>query len=65
MMDFPDIRSLLVKEVSDYADKEKDDEYHRYDGEIAALYVFFFIKEYVKSDLMPRYCVRGSLRAEV
>ncbi|HEY5003087.1 MAG TPA: hypothetical protein VII61_08050, partial [Ktedonobacteraceae bacterium] len=50
---------LLVKGVSDYADREKDDEYHNYAAEIAALYVFAFIKEYVTSDLMPK---RGKTR---
>jgi nucleoside phosphorylase len=59
MVDFPGIHSLLVKGVSDYADREKDDEYHNYAAEIAALYVFAFIKEYVTSDLMPK---RGKTR---
>lgn len=53
MVDFPGIHSLLVKGVADYADKEKDDEYHTYAAEISALFVFFFIKEYVTSELMP------------
>jgi nucleoside phosphorylase len=60
MVDFPGIRSLLVKGVADYADKEKDDEYHVYAAEVSALYVFSFIKEYVTSDLMPGRGKRSS-----
>jgi nucleoside phosphorylase len=55
MVDFPGIRSLLVKGVADFADKEKDDEYHIYAAEIAALYVFSFVRDYVTSDLIPRH----------
>ena len=52
--DFPAIRSLLVKGVSDYADLDKDDSYHKYAAEVSSMYILCFIKEYVTVDRMPR-----------
>ncbi len=52
--DFPDILALLVKGVSDYADSNKDDSYHRYASAISAMYMLAFIQEYVTSERIPR-----------
>jgi nucleoside phosphorylase len=51
--EFPHIRSLLVKCVCDYADSDKDDSYHDYASAVSAIYVLFFIKDYVTHSLMP------------
>jgi nucleoside phosphorylase len=58
--EFPGVRSLLVKGVSDYADAEKDDSYHKYAATVAATYVLGFIKEYVTLERMPRISVISS-----
>ncbi|MDQ2902563.1 MAG: TIR domain-containing protein [Ktedonobacteraceae bacterium] len=47
---FPGIRSLLVKGVSDYADGDKNDNYHQYASELSALYMLSFIKAYIRTD---------------
>jgi nucleoside phosphorylase len=52
--EFPEIRSLLVKGVCDYADGDKDDSYHEYAAAVSATYLAHFIKEYVNAELMPR-----------
>lgn len=52
-MEFPGIRSLLVKGVSDYADLEKDDSYHAYAAAVSSAYLLCFIKGYVNSERMP------------
>ncbi len=52
--EFPGIHSLLVKGVSDYADTEKDDSYHRYAAAVSSLYALSFIKEHVTLARMPR-----------
>jgi|SRR5438552_4211099 len=57
---FPGIRSLLVKGVSDYADGDKNDIYQIYASELSALYMLSFIKEYLRSDLMPGFHPGGS-----
>lgn len=51
--EFADIRSLVVKGVSDYADSHKDDTYHSYAARVSAAYVLSFIQEFVNSDHMP------------
>ena len=48
--EFPGIQSLLVKGVSDYADSDKDDTYHKYAASVSAVYMLSFIKEYVNSE---------------
>ena len=58
--EFPGVRSLLVKGVSDYADAEKDDSYHKYAAMVSATYVLGFIKEYVTLERMPRISVISS-----
>ena len=52
-VEFPGIRSLLVKGVSDYADLEKDDSYHAYAAAVSSAYILCFIKEYVSSERIP------------
>ena len=52
-MEFPGIRSLLVKGVSDYADPEKDNYYHAYAAAVSSTYVLSFIKEYVSWKRFP------------
>lgn len=52
-MEFPGIRSLLVKGVSDYADVDKDDSYHAYAAKASSAYLLAFIKEYVNSERIP------------
>lgn len=47
---FPGVRSLLVKGISDYADGEKDDTYHTYASAASAAYILSFMREYVTSD---------------
>jgi nucleoside phosphorylase len=46
--------ALLVKGVCDYADKDKDDTYHKYAALAAATYLLCFIDEYVTEKTMPR-----------
>jgi len=58
--DYPGIRSLLVKGVCDYADREKDDTYHKYAAKLSSAYVLYFIKEYVNRNLMPRFMFKSS-----
>lgn len=47
--------SLVVKGVCDYADSEKNDDYHEYASRVSAAYMVCFIKEYVTSDLAPAF----------
>jgi len=53
LKDFGSIQYLLVKGVSDYADKDKDDSYHDYAARISALYMLAFLREYITSDRFP------------
>ena len=53
--EFPGIRALLVKGVSDYADGEKNDAYHDYASAISAAYMARFIQEFVTSDRFKRF----------
>ncbi len=52
--EFPHVRSLLIKGVCDYADKDKDDTYHQYASVVSAVYVLCFIQEYVTEERMPK-----------
>jgi len=52
--EFSDMYFLAVKGVCDYGDKDKDDEYHEYAGRASAIYLLYFIKEYVTTITMPR-----------
>ena len=45
---------LIVKGVSDYADKTKNDDYHRYAAYASALYALSFIQAYVTNDRLSR-----------
>ncbi len=56
--EFPEVRSLLVKGVSDYADGDKDDTYHDYASAGSAAYILSFIKEYLTSDRIAEPGVR-------
>ncbi len=58
--DFPDIYSLVVKGVCDYADMRKNDAYHRYAAHASAIYLLYFIREYVTEETMPRKYDRQS-----
>lgn len=51
--EFPGMRALLVKGVSDYADGEKDDTYHDYASAASAAYMVRFIQEFVTSERFP------------
>ncbi len=50
---FSDIYSLVVKGVCDYADMNKHDKYHEYAARISAIYLLYFIQEYVTNITMP------------
>ena len=39
----------MVKGVSDYGDKDKDDSYHGYASAVSALYMLSLVREYVTS----------------
>jgi nucleoside phosphorylase len=47
LQDFPQIASLVVKGVSDYADTSKNDQYHAYAARASAIYLLSFIQEYI------------------
>jgi len=51
--EFSGMRSLLVKGVSDYADSDKDDSYHKYAATVSAAYMLSFIREYVTGERIP------------
>lgn len=44
---------MIVKGVSDYADQEKDDSYHTYASNAAAIYALGFIEAYVTQERFP------------
>lgn len=48
--DFPGTRALLVKGVSDFADGQKNDEYHPYASAVSAVYMLRFIQEFLHTD---------------
>lgn len=50
---FRNIEWLIVKGVSDYADQDKDDSYHTYASNAAAVYALCFIKAYVTRERFP------------
>jgi nucleoside phosphorylase len=50
LKDFGNTQYLVVKGVCDYADKDKDDSYHKYAGKISALYLFAFLRAHVTSE---------------
>jgi nucleoside phosphorylase len=52
--EFPGVRSLLAKGISDYADGEKNDSYHEYASAVPAAYILSFVGEYVTSDRISR-----------
>lgn len=53
-LDFPGMRALVAKGVSDFADSNKNDS-HRYSASaISAMYMLAFVQQYVTSDHMPR-----------
>jgi hypothetical protein len=54
LSNFPDIYFLAVKGVCDYGDKSKDDDYHEYAAHVSAIYLLYFIQEYVTHITMPR-----------
>jgi nucleoside phosphorylase len=54
------IHGLVVKSVCDYADMHKNDAYHEYAARASAVYLLFFIQEYVTEQTMPRLDVPPS-----
>ena len=54
----PHIHGLVVKGVCDYADMTKNDAYHDYAARASAVYLLYFIQEYVTEQTMPRQDVR-------
>ena len=50
---FRSIEWLIVKGVSDYADQDKDDSYHTYASQAAAVYALCFTKAYVTQERFP------------
>lgn len=52
--DFPGMHALVVKGVSDFADSEKNDAYHRFSSALSSMYMLIFIQEYVTSKHMPQ-----------
>ncbi|HEU5227557.1 MAG TPA: TIR domain-containing protein [Ktedonobacteraceae bacterium] len=50
----PHTHALVVKGVCDYADGQKNDNYHDYASRVSAIYILHFIKEYVTQQTMPR-----------
>jgi len=51
--DFPGTRALLVKGVSDFADGQKNDDYHVYASAVSAVYMLRFIQEFLHADRFP------------
>jgi nucleoside phosphorylase len=54
LSEFPDMYYLAVKGVCDYGDEDKSDGYHDYAARASAIYLLFFIREYVTDQTMPR-----------
>jgi len=52
--EFSHIYALVVKGVCDYADPTKNDTYHKYAAQASAIYLLYFLKEYVTDETMPR-----------
>jgi len=59
MASFPQTRWLVAKGVSDYADSNKDDSYHRYASSASARYLLSFIKSYVTNERLPPFPEQG------
>jgi len=55
MSHHPQIPWLVVKGVCDYADRMKDDTFHRYAAHVSALYALSFIQAYVTNKRLPRH----------
>lgn len=53
MESFPGIAWLIVKAVSDYADRDKDDSYHDYAQSVSAAYAMCLIEHYVTQERIP------------
>lgn len=51
---FPQTQSLVVKGVCDFADVQKNDNYHDYAARASGVYLLYFIQEYVTDQTMPR-----------
>ncbi len=54
--------TLVVKGVCDYADIQKNDDYHDYAARVSAVYMLHFIQEYVK-DLRDLISIHSSYRS--
>ncbi len=54
MASIPGLRWLIVKGVSDYADRDKDDSYHQYAAAASAQYLLCFLREYITDERIPR-----------
>jgi tetratricopeptide (TPR) repeat protein/nucleoside phosphorylase len=54
MSHHPLIPWLIVKGISDYADRAKNDAYHGYAARASALYALSFIRAYLTAERLPR-----------
>jgi nucleoside phosphorylase/tetratricopeptide (TPR) repeat protein len=52
--EFPEIYFLAVKGVCDYGDKSKNDDYHTFAARASAVYLLYFVCEYVTNITMPQ-----------
>jgi nucleoside phosphorylase len=55
----PTIPWLIVKGVSDYADRAKNDDYHGYAARASALYALSFLRAYLTSERQPPFPEQG------
>ncbi len=51
--EFPNMYFLAVKGVCDHGDKYKSDDYHEYAARASAIYILYFIRDYVTNISMP------------
>jgi nucleoside phosphorylase len=54
LSEVPDMYFLAVKGVCDYGDENKNDAYHEYAARASAIYILYFMQDYVTSITMPR-----------
>jgi nucleoside phosphorylase len=54
LQELPEVPFLAVKSVCDNGDPAKNDNYHDYAARASAVYLLYFIQEYVNEETMPR-----------
>lgn len=52
--EFPDTYFLAAKGVCDHGDTSKNDDYHTFAAHVSAVYILYFVREYVTNATMPR-----------